>query len=92
MGQVVLLVSTDMADVPISSSAIEALARLGVTTVSLAADNHATAIILEGWAFDPACSCAAIDALGGSPDEIRTLQPIAQLVVSAAPIQGGTFP
>ena len=92
MGQVVLLVSTDVADVPISSSAIEALARLGVTTVSLAADNHATAIILEGWAFDPACSCAAIEALGGSPDEMRTLHPIAQLAVSAVPIQGGTFP
>ncbi len=92
MGHLVLLVPTDVADGPIGSSAIEALARLGVTTVSLAADNHTTAIILEGWAFDPTRSGAAIEALGGSPDEMRTLQPIAHMAVSAAPNQGGILP
>ena len=92
MGHLVLLVPTESADVPIGSSAIEALARLGVTTVSLAADEHTTAIILEGWAFDPARSGAAIHALGGSPEEMRTLQPIAHMAVSAAPRQGGFLP
>lgn len=89
MGQLVLLVPTDRADVPIGSAAIEALARLGVTTVSLATDNHTTAIILEGWAFEPARTGAVILALGGSPEDPRTLQPIAQMAVSAAPSQGG---
>ena len=92
MGQLVLLVPTDRTDVPIGSTAIEALARLGVTSVSLAADCHTTAIILEGWAFDPARSGAAILALGGSPEETRTLQSIAHMAVSAAASQGGTNP
>ena len=92
MGQLVLLVPTDEADVPIGSTAIEALARLGVTSVSLAADSHTTAIILEGWAFDPARSGAAIRALGGSPEATRTLQSIAQMAVSAATNLGGTLP
>ena len=92
MGQLVLLVPTDAADVPIGSRAIEALARLGVTNVSLAADSHTTAIILDGWAFDPARSGAAIRALGGSPEETRTLQPIVQMAVSAAASQGETNP
>ena len=91
MGLLVLLVPTDRTDVPIGSTAIEALARLGVTSVSLAADCHTTAIILEGWAFDPARSGAAILALG-SPGEARTLQPVAQMAVSAAANQGGTLP
>lgn len=92
MGQLVLLVPTDVADVPIGAAAIEALARLGVTTVSLAADGHTTAIILTGWAFDPTRSGAAMEALGCHPDGTRTLQPIAHLAVSAAASQGGTLP
>ena len=91
MGLLVLLVPTDAAEVPIGSRTIEALARLGVTNVSLAADSDTTAIILEGWAFDPARSGAAIRALG-SPEETRTLQSIAQMAVSAAASQGGILP
>ncbi len=92
MGQLVLLMPTDRAQVPIGPTAIEALARLGVTSASLAADSRTTAIILEGWAFDPARSGAAIEALGGSPEETRTLQSIAHMAVSAAPNQGGSIP
>ncbi len=92
MGQLVLLVPTDRADVPIGSAAIEAIARLGVTSVSLAADSHTTTIILEGWAFDPAWPGAAIRVLCGSPEETRTLQSIAHMAVSAAANQGGTLP
>ena len=92
MGQLVLLVCSDRADVPIGSTAVEALARLGVTNLSLAADSRTTAIILEGWAFDPARSGAVIRALGRSPDETRTLQSSVQMAVSAAASQGGTLP
>ncbi len=92
MGQLVLLVPTGSADVPIGSTAIEALAHLGVTTVSLAADSHTTAIILQGWAFDPDRSDAVIDALGGSLEGARTLQLIAQVDVSAVPRRGGILP
>ena len=84
-----LLVPTDVADVPIGTAAIDALARLGVTTVSLAADNDTMAIILEGWAFDPARCDAVVEALGGPLGELRALQSIAHLAVSAAASQGG---
>ncbi|MDA8302466.1 MAG: hypothetical protein M0005_13225 [Actinomycetota bacterium] len=92
MGQLVSLVPADRVGVPIGSMAIEALACLGVTSVSLAADSHTTAIVFEGWAFDPARSGAAIPALGGSPDDTRTLQRVVQMAVSAAASQGGTIP
>ena len=92
MGELVLLVPTGSADVPIGSTAIEALARLGVTAVSLAADSHTTAIILQGWAFDPDRSSAAIEALGGSPEGARTLQLIAHVDVTATPRRGGIVP
>ena len=80
------------ADVPIGTTAIEALARLGVTAVSLAADSHTTAIILQGWAFDPDRPSAVIEALGGSPEGARTLQLIAHVDVTAVPTKGGTIP
>lgn len=90
MGLLVLLVPTDRCDVPIGSTTIEALARLGVTSVSLTADDHTTAIVLEGWSFDATCPGPAIRAIGGHAGETRALQPIAQMAVSTVTRQGGT--
>lgn len=91
MGLLVLLVPTEQADVPIGSTAIEALARLGVTSVALATDDQTTAIILEGWAFDPASAGAAVRALGTRAEQTRALQPIVQMAVSAAATHGGNY-
>lgn len=90
MGLLVLLMRTDRAEVPIGSTAIEVLSHLGITSVSLAADDETTAIILEGWAFDPTHPGPAIHALTGGAEATRALQPIAQMAVSAASRQGGT--
>lgn len=92
MGLLVLLVPTDQADVPLGSAAIEAFARLGITTVSLATDDQTTAIILEGWAFDPASPGPAVRALGTQAEQTRALQPIVQMAVSAAATQRGNHP
>jgi len=89
MGLLVLLVSTDEAELPIGSTAIEALARLGITSVSLTADDDTTAIILEGWAFDPTCAGPVIRALGDGAKNAQTLQPVAQMAVSTVPRHGG---
>jgi hypothetical protein len=91
MAMLVLLISTDRDEVALGARSVEALARLGVTTVSLARDEHTAAVILEGWALAPQCGDAALRALGASPDTTRALQPVVQMAVSTAPNRiGGT--
>jgi len=91
MALLVLLVPTAGDTVAIGSQAIEALTRLGVTSISVAQDEGTTAVILEGWAFQPAPVEPAIAALG-LPSDVRTLQPVAQMAVSPACNQGGATP
>jgi hypothetical protein len=71
---------------------MEALSRLGITSVALAGDDQTTAIVLEGWAFDPGSPDAAVRALGTRAEQTRTLQPIVQMAVSAAVTQEGNRP
>lgn len=83
MAQLVLLVSADQDGVSLGPSNVEALARLGVTTVSLARDERTAAVILEGWALDPSQRSEALAALGASEKTARVLQPVVQMAVSA---------
>jgi hypothetical protein len=87
MALLVVLVPAEGNYPPINAEAVEALARLGVTTVSLAQDEETIAVILEGWAFDPVAHGAALGALGG--DGARTLQPVLHMAVSAAAKERG---
>jgi hypothetical protein len=89
MGLLILFVPADHEDLALGSPAIEALARLGVTSVSLARDEETAAVILEGWAFNAARPDAALSALGAAWREARTLQPVMQMAVSAAGNDGG---
>lgn len=90
MALLVLLVPAARGDVPFGSSTVEALARLGVTSVSLARDEQTAAVILEGWAFDSGRPDAAVRALGAAGHDARALQPVVQMVVSTAPNEGVT--
>ena len=87
MALLVVLVPSAAGEVSLGSHTAEALARLGVTHVSLARDQHTIAVVLEGWTFDPSQPKAALSALGAN-EKARTLQPIAQMAVSAAPTKG----
>lgn len=87
MALLVLLTTAERSDVLLRPAALEALAELGVTSVALARDDHTAAFILEGWAFDPARHEAVLTAIG-TPDT-ATLQPVVQMAVTAAPIEGG---
>ena len=89
VGLLVVLVSVDLESLTLGPPAVEALARLGVTSVSLARDDHTAALILEGWAFDAARSAEALRAVGTTRAEARTLQPIVQMAVTAAGSHGG---
>ena len=67
-------------------SALRALARLGVTSVSLVGDDETAGLVLEGWAFDPARAHEAAGAVTGTSDEARTLRPLVQMTVSPAAV------
>lgn len=65
---------------------LDALARLGVTSVSLVRDEETAGLVLEGWAFDPARAHEAASAVTGACDEARTLRPLVQMAVSSAAV------
>jgi hypothetical protein len=65
-------------------AAVAALARLGVTSVSLLRDEQTMGLVLEGWAFDSARAGEAARAAAGAREGIRTLEPLMQMAVSAA--------
>jgi hypothetical protein len=68
-------------------AALAALARLGVTSVSLLRDEQTAGLVLEGWAFDPAHAGEAARTAAGAREGIRTLQPLMQMAVSATPAE-----
>ena len=78
MGMLVLLVED--AEVTISATTSQHLARIGVSHIELLRDAHTTAIVLEGWAFDPGPADAIAQAV--TPGLVaRTLRPVMRIVV-----------
>jgi hypothetical protein len=67
-------------------AALDALARLGVTSVALVRDEETAGLVLEGWAFDPGRANEAASAVTSRCNEARTLQPLVQMAVSAAEV------
>jgi hypothetical protein len=65
-------------------AALEKLGRLGITSVALLRDTAGAGLVLEGWAFDPRDAPEAACAVGGAREDLRTLEPLAHLAVSAA--------
>jgi hypothetical protein len=66
------------------TGALEDLAQLGVTSISLLCDDQTAGLVLEGWAFDPARADEAVRAAAGARDGIQKLEPLVQMAVSAA--------
>ena len=78
MGMLVMLVED--AEVTISATTSQHLARIGVSHIELLRDAHTTAIVLEGWAFDPGPADAIAQAV--TPGLVaRTLRPVMRIVV-----------
>ena len=65
-------------------SALEELAKLGITSVSLLRDSSIAGLVLEGWAFDARDVERAARAVAGTSDGVQTLRPLVQMSVSAA--------
>src|SRR5262245_11044313 len=62
-------------------AALEALARIGITSVALLSDSSVTGLVLEGWTFDPQDAPRAAQALNGTREPIRTLQPLVHVAI-----------
>jgi hypothetical protein len=68
-------------------SALNELARLGVTSIALLRDSSLAGLVLEGWAFDPRDAHQAAFAVAGVREGLRMLQPVVQMAVSPAAVQ-----
>ena len=77
------------AGVRIGSTEAARLAALGVTNVALLRDAETIAIVLEGWAFNPARSARAAAAALGDASVCRVLQPTLDVAVSNTSTSGG---
>lgn len=87
MGTMVVLVEGDVNRVLLDPRAIAELARLGITNATLVRDGRMVGIVLEGWAFEPAETAhAARAAVAGDAADARTLLPLGELALSAAPV------
>jgi hypothetical protein len=87
MAMVVLLFPPCDDQLTLQPPALQELARLGITSVSLLADEQVAGLVLEGWSFDPMrATDAARVAIGR--EGVRTLQPLMQMAISlpATPI------
>src|SRR5262249_17227141 len=65
-------------------AALETLARIGVTSVALLRDSSVTGLVLEGWTFDPLDAPRAAQAVHGTREPIRTLQPLVHMAIPTA--------
>ena len=83
---VVVLFPVSDEEPALQPASLEALARLGVTSISLLRDQRTAGLVLEGWAFDPARASEAMRAAVGARQGVRTLEPVMHMAVSAAPI------
>jgi hypothetical protein len=81
---VVILFPVSDEEPRLQPAALEKLARLGITSVALLRDTAVAGLVLEGWAFDPRDAPQAACAVGGAREDLRTLEPLAQMAVSAA--------
>ena len=84
MAMVVVLFPVSADDPRLYPTALEELARLGVTSVALLRDDSLAGLVLEGWTFDTDDASRAAHAVAGARKCVRMLQPLAHMGVSPA--------
>jgi hypothetical protein len=81
----VVLLPASETEPSLRPAAVAKLAHLGITSVSMLRDDRTLGLVVEGWAFDPDRSAAAVvEVVAGQSARIRTLHPLLELAVSAA--------
>lgn len=93
MSSLVVLLSDPEPPPRLGADAVQALAALGVTSVTVLQGDNATAFALEGWAFDPARSAAAAArALAAKPGAVSILHPVLESSIRRLPAAGPERP
>jgi hypothetical protein len=83
MATLVLIADTDAGEPLVGPDSAARLGRIGVSHITLLRDTVSTAVVLEGWAFNPAGVDDAVRAVfadGGS--RVRTFHEIEHVVIS----------
>jgi hypothetical protein len=89
MAMVMLVADRHAGEPVVGPDAAERLANLGISRITLLRDPSSTAVILEGWAFDPARideATGAVFPVGGA--SLRTYHEV-QFVGVSSPHQEG---
>jgi hypothetical protein len=81
---VVLLVPSAPEELSLGPETLQQLAALGVTDLAVLRDEQTVGLVLQGWAFDPQQSAAALHTVIASTEDTRTLLPLSQASVSPA--------
>jgi hypothetical protein len=77
MGRVVILAPRAERTIALTPTTLAGLARLGITSLTLLRDGSTTAVVLDGWAFEPDRTAEATALLMRTPDrETRTFTTI----------------
>lgn len=84
MAMLIVLFPVSADEPRVHPTALEELARLGVTSVALLRDDSLAGLVLEGWNFDPDDASRAARAVAGARECVRMLQPLAHMGVSPA--------
>ena len=84
MPMVVLLVPSPAQELSLGPETLRQLATLGVTDLAFLRDEQTVGLVLQGWAFDPRQSAAALHTLIAAAEDTRTLLPLSQSSVSPA--------
>lgn len=81
VGALVLLLDEAEPAVELGPDAVEALAGLGITSVTVLRGDHTTAVALEGWAFDADGSADAAAQAVGTRDGVTVLRPVLESAI-----------
>jgi hypothetical protein len=78
----VVLLPASQGEASVPPAAATALARLGVSAISVVRDDRTLGLVVTGWAFDPRRSAGAVvEALGRTRLGARTLHPLLEMAV-----------
>ena len=89
MATMLVLFETAALDVSVDPAAIDSLAAIGVTHLTLVRDENGVGVVLEGWALEPAtCTDAALAALGARNGSARALASIGEMAFSTTQQKG----
>jgi len=77
----VLMLPAD-ADISLGPETSARLSRFGITHAALLADHDQVAVVLEGWAFDPERSAAAVADVVAERSSLRVLRCLMEVAVA----------